>query len=404
MTLCTRTASVRFDGASRRTDDGTNYLDGRALFTKPGVFLYFDSKTGKTRRELRAPEDVFDPASIASAKNRPFTNNHPPVMLNAQNTRQHQTGYFYGEVEKIDSYLASSLLITDEQTILDYENGKRDVSMGYRCKLDEKPGVHPVYGPYDAKQTMIRYNHCSLVRRGRMGPDCAVRADDLELPAEDERFDAYELPEQPQQRKVKKMAEIKLDEATRLDTEDDSLAAAVNARIQTLTKENKELTTKLDTAEGERDQHKQNAAQLKEKVDTFENTDIKALAKEWAQTETKALAFLPKDFKMDEAKSPVDIMRAALAAADKETDFTNKSDEYIKGRFDSLSVPAAKPNQPSAAFQAGVTNKMTPPAAGQGNQQRNDGAGNGNRSDQAEDEGLAAYRSMYPGIQPAGGK
>jgi hypothetical protein len=128
------------------------------------------------------------------------------------------------------------------------------------------------------------------------------------------------------------------------------------------------------------------------------------LAKEWAQTETKALAFLPKDFKMDEAKSPVDIMRAALAAADKETDFTNKSDEYIKGRFDSLSVPAAKPNQPSAAFQAGVTNKMTPPAAGQGNQQRNDGAGNGNRSDQAEDEGLAAYRSMYPGIQPAGGK
>lgn len=394
MNFCTRTTAVRLDAVTRRVDDGTGYLEARAFLTKPGVFSYYDSKTGKVRRELRADEEVFHPNSVASAKNRPFTNNHPPVMLNAKNTRQHQAGFFYGEVEKIDNYLASSLLITDEATISDYDSGKRDVSMGYRCKLDETPGVHPKYGPYDAAQKLIRYNHGSLVQRGRMGPDCSVRADALELPPEDQRFDAYELPEITQSRKDRKMGTIRLDDAT-LEA-DDAVAVAVNAHIQSLAKANKELTTKLDTIEGVSEQLKTNLAELKEKVDAFEKVDHKAAAKEWADVTAKANAFLPKDFKMDAAESPVDVMRAALQAAYPDQDLTGKSDDHIRGRFDMLEAKTAgTKTQPSGAFQAGINNKLTPPSKPDG--QRNDG------KDQPEDPGLAAYQSMYPGLVPAGG-
>jgi len=403
MTTCTRTTVVRLDGARRRTDDGTGYLDARALFTKAGVFSYYDSKTGKIRRELRDWADVSEPESVASARHRPFTNDHPPVMLTAKNTRQHQAGFFYGEVEKVDNaYLASSLLITDESTILDYESGKRDVSMGYTCKLDETPGVHPVYGEYDAAQKRIRYNHCSLVRRGRMGPDCSVRADDSEAPAE-ARFDAYELPEEPQQRKDKKMGTIRLDDAA-LEA-DDALAVAVNAHIAQLKGRYDTLKTNFDKVEGERDQLQTNVTELKTKVDAFESVDLKAAAKEWADVTTKANAYLPKDFKMDEAKSPVDVMRAALQAAYPDQNLTGKSDDHIRGRFDMLEAKSvATKTQSSAAFQQGVTNKLAPAAGAPASKagQRTDGAGD--RNDQAEDPGLAAYQSMYPGMQPVGGK
>lgn len=390
----TRTTAVRLDGVTRRTDDGTGYLDARAFLTKPGVYPYYDTKTGKIRRELRSDEEVFHPDSIASARNRPFTNNHPPVMLNAKNTRQHQAGYFYGAVEKVDQYLSSSLLITDEQTIADYDAGKREVSMGYRCKLDERPGRHPVYGEYDVAQTMIRYNHGSLVKRGRMGPDCAVRADSLDLPDEGERFDAYELPEEPQQRKDRKMGSIRMDDVT-LEA-DDATAAAVNVYVQGLKSKYDTLKTQFDTVDGQREQLQTNVNELKQKVEDFEKVDHKAAAKEWADVTTKANGYLPKDFKMDEAKSPVDVMRAALTAAYPNQDLTGKSDDHIRGRFDMLEAKSAgTPNRPSGAFQGGVTNKMTPPTA-------NPSAGRADASD--EDEGLKAYQSMNPGLAAVGGK
>lgn len=397
MTTCTRTTTVRLDGVTRRTDDGTGYLDGRAYLTQPGVYSYYDTKTGKVRRELRSDEEVFHPDSMASARNRPFTNNHPPVMLTAKNTRQHQAGFFYGDVERADRFLVSSLLITDEQAIADYEAGKRDVSMGYRCKLDERPGVHPKYGPYDSAQTMIRYNHGSLVKQGRMGPECSIRADDADLPAEYERFDAYELPE-PQERKDKKMGAIRMDDAS-LEA-DDAVAVAVNGyigglkgQLSTAQSDLSALQTKFDKIDGQREQLELNVTELKQKVETLEKIDHKAAAKEWADVTAKAQSYLPKDFKMDEAETPVDVMRAALKAAYPTQDLTDKNDDQIRGRFDMLDVKStATKQQPSAQFQAGVNSKIVPPNP----QQRHDNA------DETEDVGREAYLSMYPGMKQVG--
>ena len=43
--------------------------------------------------------------------------------------------------------------------------------------MDETPGVHPIYGEYDAVQTARLYNHTALVQEARGGDTVRIRAD-----------------------------------------------------------------------------------------------------------------------------------------------------------------------------------------------------------------------------------
>lgn len=389
MTLVTRNTTIRMDSVTRRP--GTKYLDCMCIGTRVGVFLYIDPITGEQRREFRPPEEVFHPDSMASMANIPFTNDHPPVMLNSENTDQYQRGYLYGDVSKVDSkYLASRLLITHEGTIQDYDNGKRDVSMGYTCRLVFKSGVWNGQ-KYDAIQTEIRYNHVSLVKRGRAGPDCRVRTDQARAITVTV-FDAIEMPEKNSPQGVKKpMADIRLDKDNVLQTDDDSLAVAVNSTIKALNSKYDTLKGNFDKLDGENTSLKRENTDLKAKADQFDKIDQRQLGKEWAQVEQKATPFLPDTFKIDEANSVIDLMRAAVESAHK-ADYKERSDEFIRGAFEGLNPPAT-PNTPSAAFIASQGN-----AAG-----RNDGSGtpaasvNQQRSDGLEDVGASAYQDMVEG-------
>ncbi len=353
----TRNLVMRLDAVQRRP--GTNYLDCLCIATRIGVFVYQDPTTGETRRELRLPEHVFDPASMASACNLPFTNDHPPVMLTSENTALYMRGYFYGDVSKVESkYLASRLLIIDEQTIKDYDAGKRDVSMGYTCVLVFKKGVWNGQ-EYDAIQTQIRYNHCSLVHRGRAGVDCRVRTDGMTALTVSV-FDAIELPEPTQNQGVKrKMALIRLDSGIQLDA-DDTLAAAVNADIANTRTKFDTLQTNFDTVKGEKVSLDRENNQLKARVAELEKVDGRAIGKEWNAVEAKAKPFLGEklDSIVSEAKSPVDVMRAALAAAHTDADYSKESDDFVRGCFSRLDAKTAPASitQPSAAFASGQGN------------------------------------------------
>ena len=57
------------------------------------------------------------------------------------------------------------------------EEGKIEVSPGYNLNLDFTPGIHPDYGPYDAVQYNIRYNHVAIVDKGRAGQEVALHLD-----------------------------------------------------------------------------------------------------------------------------------------------------------------------------------------------------------------------------------
>lgn len=146
--------------------------DGRirvqAHLTRCGVFEYHNPD-GSVRRELRLPEEVFNPRALNSFCLAPVTNEHPPVMLNPTNATEYAIGGLGEVITRDDDHVRGDFTVWHDKTIGQMEGGKLDVSCGYTCDLEETPGVHPEYGPYDAIQRNIVGNHLAIVDHGRAG-------------------------------------------------------------------------------------------------------------------------------------------------------------------------------------------------------------------------------------------
>lgn len=124
----------------------------------------------------RRPEDVFDPAAIASFEGKDVTYTHPPEMLAPEN----QSSYSKGHAENVrreGDFLVADLHLKDPTLISEVRNGiLREVSCGYLCD----------YAPSGAgyRQINIRGNHIAIVPRGRAGHDVAIKDSAAGLPAE----------------------------------------------------------------------------------------------------------------------------------------------------------------------------------------------------------------------------
>jgi hypothetical protein len=119
---------------------------------------------------------VFDAESLASFNLLPTTNQHPPVLLNAENARRYAVGAL-GDI-RIDEneWVVATLLIHDAEAISAVESGRSQLSNGYSCELDETPGEWNGQH-YDSIQRKIRGNHCALVDAARAGPKARLRLD-----------------------------------------------------------------------------------------------------------------------------------------------------------------------------------------------------------------------------------
>lgn len=124
----------------------------------------------------RRPEDVFDPAAIASFEGKDVTCTHPPEMLAPEN----QSAYSKGHAENVrreGDFLVADLHLKDPTLISEVKNGVlREVSCGYLC--DYTPSGNGY------RQTNIRGNHIAIVPRGRAGHDVAIKDSAAGLPAE----------------------------------------------------------------------------------------------------------------------------------------------------------------------------------------------------------------------------
>lgn len=165
----------------RRMPDGRLIVD--AYTTRVGVFEY--PKNGRIVRELRHPDDVFDRVSMDTFAHLPVTNRHPSKMLTAKTARTHMVGASGERVERDGDYMRQTLMIADAELIEAMERGDQvEISNGYYCDLEERPGVDPVYGHYDVRQRNIRGNHHAVVERGRAGSTVRARMDEAETLAE----------------------------------------------------------------------------------------------------------------------------------------------------------------------------------------------------------------------------
>ena len=115
----------------------------------------------------RRPEDVFEPAVLASFEGKPVTDGHPPENVGPENYAAYSRGHVQN-VRREGDYIVADLYINDKALASDIQNGvKREVSCGYTCN----------YVPDGAgyRQERIRGNHVAVVPRGRAGHEVAIQ-------------------------------------------------------------------------------------------------------------------------------------------------------------------------------------------------------------------------------------
>lgn len=160
------------------------FLKVPGFATRTGVFTYRDIN-GNVRRELRHPDDVFAPESLATLKYIPVTLEHPPVMLDPTNVKQYTRGHATERVE-VNRDLVETDLIVEDSAAIDaiVRDGKRELSCGYSSKLVEETGIFNG-AEYDHRQKDIVYNHVAIVQRGRAGPEVRLRLDSADAVMEE---------------------------------------------------------------------------------------------------------------------------------------------------------------------------------------------------------------------------
>ena len=173
-----------------RTVDG--FLTGRAIVTSIGVFTYRYAD-GTELRELRLPEEVFAKESLDSMKLKPVTNEHPDEMVSPENQQEYQVGSLGSNVttttqvrgydgwtdsDKVTDgiHVAIDMTINRADAIEAVLNGRRALSMGYTCDIEDSAGVY-MGVEYDCIQRNIRYNHCAIVDEARAGDAAMIHLD-----------------------------------------------------------------------------------------------------------------------------------------------------------------------------------------------------------------------------------
>ena len=115
----------------------------------------------------RYPEDVFDPAAIASFEGKDVTQGHPPENLGPENQAAYSKGHMEN-VRRVGDNTVADLYIKDAGLASDVEAGVvREVSCGYLCSyVPDGDGY---------RQTNIRGNHVAVVPKGRAGSTIAIK-------------------------------------------------------------------------------------------------------------------------------------------------------------------------------------------------------------------------------------
>lgn len=135
---------------------------GKQTYRKNEIFKDSDDET---EIEVdRTEDEVFSPQTLASFENKPVTVEHPDEDVNVHNYKEYAVGFVRdvhrGEVNG-QPVILGNLVITDEQTIQEIENGEHtDLSCGYDCDIADE--ANPC-------QRNIRGNHVALCEQGRAG-------------------------------------------------------------------------------------------------------------------------------------------------------------------------------------------------------------------------------------------
>lgn len=169
---------------SNRKVDHNGYVrvEGNPI-SKVGVYDYLGSSLGsdfipdKVYKVYRPEEALNNQETIDSFKNIPWIDDHEMLGRSVDGLTPAERKGIHGTTgENVYfeyPYLKANLNIYSEHLDDIIEDGKKELSPGYRCKYIKKSGTFQGES-YDVVQTNILGNHLATVHEGRTGPDVAV--------------------------------------------------------------------------------------------------------------------------------------------------------------------------------------------------------------------------------------
>jgi hypothetical protein len=326
-----------------RTPQGFLRVEGYA--SRCGVFEYLN-EDGTTRRELRLPEEVFAPAAMTGFETAILTDGHPSAMVTTENVKRVDVGHVIGAARRDGDHVATSILITDPNVIAKVELGDTGLSVGYGVDLDETPGVHPVYGRYDAIQRNLVINHLAVAVTPRAGDTARIRMDGASVlvgildgnPPSNvrvaHRIDPCDRGDEtgPTTKELAPMADDK-----EIKTDDD--LAEARAMIAQLEKEVVDLKEKLsakmaaDEAEAVKAE-KERADKAEARIDEM-IANQGALVRARAAAEATAVTVMGATYRCDD-KDDVAIQRDVVKRLDPSIDVNGITAAELRGHFKQL--------------------------------------------------------------------
>lgn len=356
--------------------DGRRRVD--AYLTRTGVFEYRDANGG-IRREYRPATEVFKADSVASFTNATLTDDHPPSMVDASNWKNYAVGHLEGAPRQDGAHVAATIVVCDAATIAKLDGGKVQLSCGYECDLDPRPGQTPDGERYDAIQTNIRGNHVALVDVGRAGPSARVRMDAaltmIEGPSG--RKDDTMTPEEMKaaleaatkraddEKARADAAQAKLDAASSDEDDEDEetgkkVPAFLKKKMAKKDAQIEKLTADLLAATNSARDEKLRADKL-EAARTDDAKNSLAAARARIDLEDKAKTVLGTEFKAD--ASDRDLMIAVIKRVDGEDVDATASADFVRGLYAGASKRHDAGGEALAAVRLSVNSHRADEAA-----------------------------------------
>ena len=296
------------------TDEG--FLKVPARVARTGIQEYLarelelDGDPNRIVRVYRPPEEVFAPDSLSTYDTSDITNDHPKELVTAATYKGIAVGVVRGPGRQDGDFVAADLIVKDQKTINDINDGKCEVSAGYTAIYVYAPGFTADGQPYDYIQREIRINHVAIVDRARAGANARVF---------DHNPGGNTMP-----------VFITTDSGRSVDVADPANAQVVADSFDRLLKRATDAESKADKAQATADKAAEDLAEArKASGDEAINARVVLIG----STQAQARKIAGDSFTCD-SLDVIEIKRAALAVKRPKMAWGDKSAGYVEYAFD----------------------------------------------------------------------
>ena len=335
------------------TDEG--YLRVKARIARTGIQSYTDANGG-IRLEYRPEEEVAADAALDSFREKCVTKEHPPVLLDASNTKDYAVGFTSADVSYSEGFVESTLTVTDKEAIDEIMRGNvREVSCGYKVDYSPEPGITPDGQHYDGIQKNIRGNHVAIVNRARGGAQVRLMLDSADAAVNDLinystgvimaaniAFDGVSFEADPA---LAAAISAERDDAkgsyADMKRKYDEIMSEASKMKEEMDAMGKEMKGKCDSAEGRADALAEEVESLKASLESAQLVNVDSLVEERIALIDKARTSLDSAFDFA-GLSAREIMEASIKAVRGDADLSERSDDYVTAMFDTLAESAPR--------------------------------------------------------------